>query len=38
MPNDLDDYERAIEKLERELNAPDEPCFDDDPTTKEVAL
>jgi len=28
---DLDDHERSIERLEHELNAPDEPCSDDDP-------
>lgn len=28
---DLDDHERSIENQEHELNAPHEPCFDDDP-------
>ena len=38
-PNDwdLDDFERAIERRERELNRPDEPCSDDEPL-KEVTL
>ena len=28
---DLDDHERSIANQEHELNAPHEPCFDDDP-------
>jgi hypothetical protein len=28
---DLDDHKQSIEDQEHELNAPDEPCLDDDP-------